>query len=164
VVGSVDSARAGTLTLFPGGTEAAFDRARDLLSALGSTITFTGSPLSSGLLKLASNAVLGVMADSIGELLKITGRGGVDRTLAIDTLVHAFERAGGKRQQLVDRDTKPRFSAAALLKDLHLANGVRQKFGVKAPVMDCVLAEFENAVSAGLGDDDYIAVALALER
>jgi 3-hydroxyisobutyrate dehydrogenase-like beta-hydroxyacid dehydrogenase len=104
------------------------------------------------------------MADSIGELLEITERGGVDRTLVIDTLVHAFERAGGKRQQLVDRDTKPRFSASALLKDLRLAKGARQTLNVNAPVMDCVLAEFETAVAAGLGDRDYIAVALAVER
>lgn len=164
VVGSVDSARAGTLTIFPGGTEAAFDRARELLSALGSTITFTGSPVSSGLLKLASNAVLGVMADSIGELLDVTERGGVERGLVIDTLVHAFERAGGKRQQLLDRDTTPHFSAAALLKDLRLAKAARQRLNVEAPVMDCVLAEFENAVASGLGDEDYIAVALAVEH
>lgn len=164
VVGSVDSARTGTLTIFPGGSEQAFDHARELLSALGSTITFTSSPVASGLLKLASNAVLGVMADSIGELLDITERGGVDRTLAIDTLVHAFERVSGKRQQLVDRDTEPRFSAAALLKDLRLAKDTRQRLNVEAPVMDCVLAEFENAVASGLGDQDYIAVALAVEH
>jgi 3-hydroxyisobutyrate dehydrogenase-like beta-hydroxyacid dehydrogenase len=164
VVGSVDSARAGTLTIFPGGSNAAFDLARELLNALGSTITFTGSPAASGLLKLASNAVLGVMADSIGELLEVTERGGVDRTLVIDTLVHAFERIGGKRQQLVDRDTKPRFSAAALLKDLRLAKAARQRLNVEAPVMDCVLEEFESAVASGLGDQDYIAVALAVER
>jgi 3-hydroxyisobutyrate dehydrogenase len=164
VVGSVDSARAGTLTLFPGGSQRAFDRAHELLSALGSTITFTGSPVASGLLKLASNAVLGVMADSIGELLDVTERGGVERTLVIDTLVHAFERVAGKRQQLVDRDTAPRFSAAALLKDLRLAKAARQTLDVEAPVMDCVLAEFENAVASGLGDRDYIAVALAVEH
>ncbi len=163
VVGSVDSARAGTLTIFPGGSNAAFDRARELLNALGSTITFTGSPAASGLLKLASNAVLGVMADSIGELLDVTERGGVDRTIVIDTLVHAFERIGGKRQQLVDRDTKPRFSAAALLKDLRLAKAARQRLNVQAPVMDCVLDEFESAVASGLGDQDYIAVALSVE-
>jgi len=164
VVGSVDSARTGTLTLFPGGTQAAFDRARRLLDDLGSTITFTGSPFASGLLKLASNAVLGVMADSIGELLEITERGGVERTLVIDTLVHAFERVSGKRDQLISRDVKPRFSAAALLKDLRLAKAARQSLNVEAPVMDCVLSEFEKAVASGLGDQDYIAVALAVER
>lgn len=164
VVGSVDNARAGSLSIFPGGSDAAFEHGKELLHAMGSTITFTGSPAASGHLKLASNSVLGVIADTIGELLSITQRAGVDRKLAIETLVHALERAGSKRQQLLDRDTKARFSAGALLKDLRLAQGVRQQLNVTSPVMDSVLAEFEKAVESGLADDDYIAVALSLER
>jgi hypothetical protein len=34
---------------------------------------------------------------------------------------------------------------------------------VEAPLMECALAEFEGAVETGLGNEDYIAVALALE-
>lgn len=164
VIGSVDNARTGTLTLFPGGSNEAFEHGKELLSALGSTIRFTGSPAASGHLKLASNCVLAVIADTIGELLNITQRAGVDRSLAIETLVHALERAGSKRQQLIDRDVKPRFSAGALLKDMRLAQGVRQSLQVDAPVMESVFVEFESAVKRGIADDDYIAVALSLER
>ena len=113
VLGSVDGARAGTLTLLPGGSSQAFDRGRELLSAMGSTIKFTGSPTASGHLKLAYNSMLSVNADSIGELLGIMARAGVDRALAIDTLVQALERIPTKRQQLHERDTRPRFSAGA---------------------------------------------------
>ena len=163
VIGSVDSARAGSLTIFPGGSSAAFEAGRELVAAMGSTVTFTGSPLASGFLKLASNSALGVIADSAGELLRMTGNAGVDRTLAIDAIVHAFERAGGKRAQLVDRDTAPRFSASALLKDLRLAKDARNSVNAGGDVMDCVLAEFEQMVEMGLGDRDYIAVALERE-
>ncbi len=163
VVGSVDSARTGSLTIFPGGSTTALERARELLAAMGSTVTFTGSPVASGFLKLASNSVLGVIADSVGELLRLTESAGVDRTLAIDTIVHAFERAGGKRQQLIDRDTEPRFSANALLKDLRLARDARQSVNAPGEVMDCVLEDFEKMVDRGLGDRDYIAVALEHE-
>jgi 3-hydroxyisobutyrate dehydrogenase-like beta-hydroxyacid dehydrogenase len=164
VVGSVDGARNGTLALFPGGSSEAFERGRGLLSAMGSTITFTGSPAASGHLKLASNSMLGVVADSIGELLGVMGRAGVDRALAIDTLVQALERVATKRQQLIEHDARPRFSAKALLKDLRLAHEARLRLHVNAPLMDCALAEFENAVETGVGDEDYIAVGLALER
>ncbi|HLX26824.1 MAG TPA: NAD(P)-dependent oxidoreductase [Candidatus Cybelea sp.] len=163
VIGSVDSARAGSLTILPGGTPQAFERARDLLGAMGSTVTFTNSPSASGFLKLGSNAILGIVADSLGELLRVTESAGVDRALAIDLFVRAFERAGGKRQQLLDRDTAPRFSAAALLKDLRLAKEARASVGQDAHVLDCVLEEFEEAVKGGIGDRDYIAVALASE-
>jgi 3-hydroxyisobutyrate dehydrogenase-like beta-hydroxyacid dehydrogenase len=164
VVGSVDGARNGTLALFPGGSSEAFERGRGLLSAMGSTITFTGSPAASGHLKLASNSMLGVVADSIGELLGVMGRAGVDRALAVDTLVQALERVATKRQQLIEHDARPRFSAKALLKDLRLAHEARLRLHVNAPLMDCALAEFENAVETGVGDEDYIAVGLALER
>lgn len=163
VIGSVDGARNGSLSLFPGGSPAAFERGKDLLQAMGSTVTFTGSPSASGHLKLASNCVLGVVADMIGELLGIMQRAGVDRELAINTLMLMLERVGSKRRQLLDRDAKARFSAGALLKDLRLAHGVRAELGVSSAVMDRVLAEYEAAVARGLGDEDYITVALALE-
>jgi 3-hydroxyisobutyrate dehydrogenase-like beta-hydroxyacid dehydrogenase len=163
VVGSVDSARTGSLTIFPGGSTTALEHARELLAAMGSTVTFSGSPVASGFLKLASNSVLGVIADSVGELLRMTDGAGVDRTLAIDTIIHAFERAGGKRNQLVGRDTEPRFSASALLKDLRLARDARRSVNAGGEVMDCVLVEFEKTVERGLGDRDYIAVALEHE-
>ena len=163
ILGSVDGARTGTLTLLPGGNVKAFERGRELLRAMGSTVTFTGSPAASGHLKLAYNAMLCVNADAIGELLGIMNRAGVDRTLAVDTLVHALERIATKRQQLHEHDTRPRFSANALLKDLRLARGARQLLGVDAPLMECALAEFERAVQVGAGDGDYIGASLALE-
>jgi 3-hydroxyisobutyrate dehydrogenase-like beta-hydroxyacid dehydrogenase len=91
------------------------------------------------------------------------GHAGVDRTLAVDALVEALGRVATKRQQLIERDTQPRFSAGALLKDLRLARVARQSVRVDAPLMECALAEFERAVETGLGNEDYIAVALALE-
>lgn len=164
VIGSVEGARTGTLTLFPGGSTTAFERARVLLSAIGSTLKFTGSPEASGHLKLASNCVLAVLADSLGELLGILGRAGVDRELAIETLVFMLERVATKRQQLLERDAAPRFSAGALLKDLYLARNARQWMDVCAPLMEAATAEFEEIVATGLDNEDYIGVGLALER
>ena len=164
VLGSVDGARNGTLTLLPGGNAEAFERAGELLGAIGSTITFTGSPAASGHLKLAYNALLCVNAGAIGELLAIMGRAGVDRTLAVETLATALERVATKRGQLIEGDVEPRFSANALLKDLRLARASRRRLHANAPLMEAALAEFEEAVATGIGDRDYIAVSLALER
>jgi 3-hydroxyisobutyrate dehydrogenase len=163
VIGSVDGARAGTLTLYPGGRVEAFQHAGELLNAIGSSINYTGSPAGSGHLKLASNCMLAVLADSLGELLAILGRAGVDRALAVNTLFYMLERVATKRQQLLAHDTQPRFSAGALLKDLRLALAARQDLQVIAPVMDCALLEFEKAVETGLSNEDYIAVSLAYE-
>ena len=75
-----------------------------------------------------------------------------------------LERVATKREQLLERDTQPRFSAGALLKDLRLARAARQDLQVNAPVMECALVEFEKMVEKGLSNEDYIAVSLAYER
>jgi 3-hydroxyisobutyrate dehydrogenase-like beta-hydroxyacid dehydrogenase len=166
VIGSVDGARAGTLRLYPGGTRRAFDRAQELLSAMGTSVTFTGSPAASGHLKLASNCVLAVLADTIGELLGTLGKAGVDRALSVETLFYMLERVGTKRQQVLDRDSQPRFSAGALLKDLRSAHDAWEQLHVEAPLMESASTEFGSVVAAqpDLRSADYIAVGLALER
>lgn len=164
VIGSVDAARQGTLTILPGGAQAAFDRARDVLVAMGSTVTYTGSPIASAYLKLTSNTILGIGAATWGELLGFCERAGVDRRLAAEIISLALGRvATGKTQQIIDRDTAPRFSLNALLKDLRLARDAAQREHVAVPILENVLPQFEAGAAQGLGDRDYIALALALE-
>jgi 3-hydroxyisobutyrate dehydrogenase-like beta-hydroxyacid dehydrogenase len=161
VLGSVDAARQGSLTILAGGRESTFERARPVLDALGTTVTYAGSVKASGYLKLANNSVIGVVADTLSELLAFCERGGVDRRLAVESLTSAFGRiASSKTQQLLDRDPESRFSLNALLKDLLLAGEAAHSAHAPLTILDCVLPRIQAAASSGLGDRDYIAVAL----
>jgi len=161
VLGSVPLAEQGSLTVLPGGSREAFELARPLLESLGSTVTYTGSVSASAYLKLANNSVIGAVAETLAELLAMCERAGVDRRTAVESINGAFGRvANSKTQQLLDRDSEPRFSLNALLKDLQLARAAAQAVHVPTPVLDCVLPEVQRAASNGLGDRDYIVVAL----
>ena len=161
VLGSVPLAEKGSLTVLPGGSEATFEHARPLLESLGSTVTYTGSVSASAYLKLGNNAVIGVVAETLAELLAVCDRAGVDRRTAVESINSAFGRvANSKTQQLLDRDSEPRFSLNALLKDLQLAREAAQAVDVPTPVLDCVLPEVQRAADSGLGDRDYIALAM----
>jgi 3-hydroxyisobutyrate dehydrogenase-like beta-hydroxyacid dehydrogenase len=161
VLGSVDLARKGSLTVLAGGRETTFERARPLLEALGSPVIYAGPVGASGYLKLANNTIIGVFADTLSELLAFCERGGVDRRLAVESLTGAFGRiASSKAQQLFDRDSEPRFSLNALIKDLLLAREAAQSVDVPVQILDCVLPRLQAAASGGLGDRDYIAVAV----
>lgn len=163
VMGSVSAAQQGSLTVVAGGRKATFEAALPLLNLIGSTVTFTGTVRTSGYLKLANNAVLGVVAETLAELLVLCRRAGLDRQVAVRSLTGAFERAAGsKKQQLLYRDAEPRFSLNALLKDLLLSHEVAESLQVSMPVVDRVLPEVQRAAANGLGNRDYIA--LALER
>jgi 3-hydroxyisobutyrate dehydrogenase-like beta-hydroxyacid dehydrogenase len=161
VLGSVAAAQEGSLTILPGGREATFERARPLLSSLGKSITYAGGASASGVLKLANNTVIGVVAETLHELLQLCDRAGIDRRLAVESVTSAFGRvAGSKTQQLLDRDSEPRFSLNALLKDLLLTRETAESLHVSMPILDCVLPPIQGAAQSGLGDRDYIVVAL----
>lgn len=115
----------------------------------------------SGYLKLADNTVIGVVAETLAELLAMCRQAGLDRRLAVRSLTGAFERsAGSKKQQLLYRDAEPRFSLNALLKDLLLSRDAARSLHVSMPVVDRVLPEVQRAAASGLGNRDYIALAL----
>ena len=164
VLGSVGAVQDGSITLLPGGREEVYERARALLSSLGKAVTYTGSARASGVLKLANNTVIGVVAEALSELLRLCDRGGLDRTLAVQSMTGAFGRvANSKTQQLLDRDAEPRFALDALLKDLLLARDAAASLHVSMPLLDCVLPPIQSAAKS-MGDRDYIAVALQSPR
>jgi 3-hydroxyisobutyrate dehydrogenase-like beta-hydroxyacid dehydrogenase len=161
VLGSVDAVRQGTLIVLAGGSEKTFERAQPLLASLGKTVTFVGSATASGVLKLSNNTIMGVIAVTMAELLKLCAQAGIDRRLAVESISGAFGRiAGSKTQQLLDRDTDPHFSLDALLKDLLLSREAAATLHVSVPIFDCVLPAVEAAAQSGLGERDYIALAL----
>jgi 3-hydroxyisobutyrate dehydrogenase-like beta-hydroxyacid dehydrogenase len=158
VLGSVDLARSGKLTVLASGPDRAFAHARDLLKSLG-TVTYVGPTGASGFLKLANNAIIGIVAESLRELLALCERAGIDEGLAVDSLTGAFGRiAASKVQQLHEHDTRPRFSLGALHKDLLIARGAGASVGVPLPLLDVVIPSVQHSIDEGLGERDYVSL------
>jgi 3-hydroxyisobutyrate dehydrogenase-like beta-hydroxyacid dehydrogenase len=159
VLGSVDLARSGKVIVLASGPEKTFEHARELLASLGSTVTYVGPTGASGFLKLANNALLGIVAESLRELLKLCERAGIDEGLAVDSLTGAFGRiAASKVQQLHDRDTRPRFSLGALYKDLLLAREAAAAVDVPLPLLETVIPSVQLGIDEGLSERDYISL------
>ncbi|HTV74952.1 MAG TPA: NAD(P)-dependent oxidoreductase [Candidatus Acidoferrales bacterium] len=159
VLGSVDLARSGKLIALASGAEETFTRAKPLLEMLASTVTYVGPTGSSAYLKLANNAIIGVVAETLHELLKFCTRAGIDEGVAIDSLTAAFGRnASAKVQQLHAHDTAPRFSLGALYKDLQLARDAGVSIDAPLPLLDVILPAVRRGVERGLADRDYISL------
>jgi 3-hydroxyisobutyrate dehydrogenase-like beta-hydroxyacid dehydrogenase len=159
VLGSVDLARTGKIVVLASGSEETYARVRELLEALGSTVTYVGPTGTSAFLKLANNAIIGIIAESLRELLKFCERAGVDANVAVESLTGAFGRiASSKIQQLHDHDTQPRFSLDALHKDLLLARDAGATVDVPLRLLDAVIPSVEQAIEQGLGERDYISL------
>src|SRR5579885_1211541 len=79
VSGGVGGATAGTLTFMVGGSEAAFERAKPVLAAMGSTIVHTGGAGTGQAAKICNNMILGVSMLAVCEAFVLADKLGLAR-------------------------------------------------------------------------------------
>jgi 3-hydroxyisobutyrate dehydrogenase len=78
VSGGVAGAAAGTLTFMVGGSEAAFERAQDVLRAMGKTIVHAGAAGAGQAAKVCNNMLAGISMLAVAEALALARRLGLD--------------------------------------------------------------------------------------
>ena len=165
VLGSVPSVETGKLMILAGGDRAVFDHHAELLSILGTPI-YLGPSGSGAWLKLINNAASTATLVALGELLSLTDRAG----LGIDSVLQGLE--AGPLASLIERwrprlkgeDQASYFRLALARKDLALVfdEGVRE--GVDLSVAETAAARCDEAIAAGLGDEDFGEIVQFLRR
>jgi 3-hydroxyisobutyrate dehydrogenase-like beta-hydroxyacid dehydrogenase len=165
VLGSVPSVEAGRLVILVGGDRAVFDRHVELLSVLG-TPMYVGPSGSGAWLKLVNNAASTATLVALGELLALTDRAG----LGIDSVLQGLE--AGPLASLIERwrprlkgeDQGSYFRLALARKDLALVFDEAEREGVDLSVAETAAARCDEAIGAGLGDEDFGAIVPFLRR
>jgi 3-hydroxyisobutyrate dehydrogenase-like beta-hydroxyacid dehydrogenase len=138
VLGNPDLAHARGLFVIAAGKPAALERTRLLLEHLGQRLFVVGEdPAAANPMKLAGNVLTATTLQSIGEVLALLRKGGIDRHLAFDVLTNSLfdskvHRAyGGK---IVDQRYNPAGMAVPLaIKDLRLAVAEAEHEAVPMP-------------------------------
>jgi 3-hydroxyisobutyrate dehydrogenase/2-hydroxy-3-oxopropionate reductase len=159
VLGSLPQAESGTLKLFAGGDDAAFERVAPLLEVLGELLR-TG-PLGSGAAaKLVANATLVGTIALLGETLALADALGLSREIIWEILAATpLDAQAERRRPAVDsREYPPRFRLSLGLKDAELVRAAGAEAGLELPALDAARAHLAAAEAAGLGDEDYSAV------
>jgi 3-hydroxyisobutyrate dehydrogenase-like beta-hydroxyacid dehydrogenase len=168
VSGSTKLAEEGQLTIMAGGSAEDLERARPALDLLARQVDHVG-PLGSGAaLKLAVNALIFAINNSVSEALVLAERAGIDRATAYGVFASSAAAApfvGYKRDSFVDPDGTPvAFSLDLAAKDLDLIIGLADRLGV--PMAQArVNQDLIGAASARLGGDrDASTVAVHLRQ
>ena len=166
VSGSVTLAESAQLTIMAGGSAEDLERARPVLDLVSKQVTHVG-PLGSGAaMKLAVNALIFALNNSLSEALVLAERSGIDRALAYDVFAASAAGApfvGYKRSAFVEPDNAAvAFSLGLAAKDLRLITEHAVRTGVPMPQAVANQAIVGEA-SAALGSDrDFSAVAAYL--
>ena len=167
VSGGTKGAEAGTLTIMVGGDAAALEKARPVLEPMANKIFHVGDVGCGNVAKLVNN-MIGLACNSIcAEGLVLGTRAGIDPQVLFDLL--SISTANNWSLQQYPRtvfkgDFAPGFKISLAHKDIRLALGLGEEYGVPLPVARAVEADLAAAVTGGLGDNGVDGVILPLEE
>ncbi len=168
VSGGVGGATAGTLTFMCGGSDEAFARAKPILEAMGKRIVHCGGAGAGQAAKICNNMILGATMIVTCEAFALAEKLG----LSAEALFDVASTSSGQSWSLTsycpvpgpvpaspaNRDYKPGFAAALMLKDLRLAQEAATSVGAVTPLGAEAAQLYALFVAAGHGGDDFSGV------
>ncbi len=159
VLGSVPQATEGTLKIFVGGPEPAFERLRPVLDVLG-TPRYLGPIGAGAAMKLVANSTLGALMCGLAEALAVGDALGLDEAVMLDILADSpiGTTVRSKRTMIERGEYPPNFALALAAKDLRLVTGAAHDAGLRLRLAPAARDWLEQADAEGLGGLDYSAV------
>ncbi|MCH8035701.1 MAG: 3-hydroxyisobutyrate dehydrogenase [Proteobacteria bacterium] len=168
VSGGVAGADAATLTFMAGGSAAAFARAKPVLEAMGRTIVHAGAPGNGQAAKVCNNMILGISMIALAEAFTLGERLGLEPQTLFDiaskasascwAMLNHLPVPGIVETSAANRDFKPGFSAAMMVKDMGLSQEAAGLAGAATPLGAAATALYTEFVEAGHGELDYSAI------
>jgi 3-hydroxyisobutyrate dehydrogenase len=144
VSGGVGGAEAGTLTFMCGGSTAAFAKANPFLAAMGKRIVHCGKPGAGQAAKICNNMILGISMIGVCEAFVLAEKLGLSHQALFDvastssgqcwSLTSYCPVPGPVPAAPSNRDYKPGFASALMLKDLKLAQNAAASAGATTPL------------------------------
>src|SRR6185503_8874104 len=156
ISGSPVTVKAGNASVMIGGDEKAFDRAKDVLLAIGPKVTRIGGNGLACQMKIAVNLLLMVEVIAFGEAVALAEKGGVARDVALDAILKSVAASPvlGYRGPFILEGKMPAVPLADVTlqqKDMMLALNLGRMTGSPVPLA-AAANEMMNACR-GLGID-----------
>lgn len=144
VSGGVGGAEAGTLTFMAGGSADALDKAAAVLKPMAGKVVSCGEAGAGQAAKICNNMILGISMIGVGEAFVLAEKLGLSHQALYDvastssgqcwSLTTYCPVPGPVPNSPANRDYKPGFAAALMLKDLKLAQEAAQSAGAVTPL------------------------------
>jgi 3-hydroxyisobutyrate dehydrogenase-like beta-hydroxyacid dehydrogenase len=144
------------------GPEAAHQTALPYLNVLaGGGVTYVGEGERARLVKVCHNLMLGVVAQTMAEILVLGEKGGVSRAAMMEFLNNSvlgstFTRY--KTPAYVNLDFTPTFTPELLFKDFDLGYEAARELGVPMPVAAAAQQVVQSLIGNGYTDVDFAAL------
>src|SRR5688572_30168464 len=167
VSGGSEGAKNATLTIFVGGDESDFERARPVLTALGRTITHVG-PIGAGqAVKAVNQVILAGAYLGVAEGIVLAIKAGLDVEQVVEALGDGAAQSwvlANRSGRMLDNDYPLGFKLSLHRKDLGIALGLADQLGASLPLAAMTAALESGLIAQGHGDEDMSALARAVRQ
>ncbi len=160
VVKSKPAAISGTLGIYVGGTEEAYQKARDILLYMGNNVVRMGENGKGLVMKICHNALVSQIQNGVNETVTLAAKNGIN----ILEYAQAISYGGGQNFYL-DGKAKPiseenfsvAFSVENMAKDVNICINLAEESGVNMPSQHTVKKVYDQALEKGLAKEDFSA-------
>jgi 3-hydroxyisobutyrate dehydrogenase len=174
VSGGVLGATAATLTFMVGGNETAVAATEAVLAAMGRRVVHCGPAGAGQAAKMCNNLILGISMVGVCEAFVLAEQLGLSHTALYDVasvssgscwaLTTNCPVPGPVAASPANKDYRPGFAAALMLKDLRLASAAADSVGSSLELGRHATEVYEDYVKNHGGDSDFSAVINALRE
>jgi 2-hydroxy-3-oxopropionate reductase len=166
VSGGEVGAKAASLTIMVGATDAAFARVLPLLQLMGKNITHVGGHGDGQTTKVANQIIVALNIAAVSEALVFASKAGADPAKVRQALMGGFASSRilevhGER--MIKRTFNPGFRIKLHQKDLNLALQSARELGVALPQTAGAAQLMQACAANGLAELDHSALVKALE-
>ena len=166
VSGGEVGAKAASLTIMVGGSEAGFEQVKPLFALMGKNITHVGEVGAGQITKVANQIIVALNIAAVGEALVFASKAGADPAKVRQALMGGFAASRilevhGER--MIKRTFNPGFRIALHQKDLNLALQGAKALGVALPQTAGAAQLMQVCAANGLDQMDHSALVKALE-
>ena len=166
ISGGESGAIEGTLSIMVGGDSDVLDEVRDLLDAMGETITHTGPSGAGQVTKACNQIVVACTHQAVAEALLLAHRAGADLEAVVSAISGGAASCWSLRERAPDvirGDFEPGFFSSYQYKDLRIATQAGEEFGVPMPETQVAHEMYKAMEEMGNGRDDHSAVIQVIE-
>jgi 3-hydroxyisobutyrate dehydrogenase-like beta-hydroxyacid dehydrogenase len=159
--GSPVTVKAGNASVMIGGDEAAFERAKPVLLAIGPKVTRIGGNGLACQMKIAVNLLLMVEVICFGEAIALAEKGGVARDVAVDAVLKSVAASPvlGYRGPFILEGKMPEVPLADVTlqqKDMILALDLGRRLGSPVPLAAAANEMMNACRGLGIDHNDFV--------
>ena len=167
VSGGEPKAIDGTLSFMVGGKQSVFDRCKDILGAMGASVTRCGEAGAGNTTKLANQIIVACNIQAVAEAFTLAQKAGVDPEVVYKAIRGGLAGStvlDAKGPMMIAGNDKPGFKIDLHIKDLNNALDCAHTVGAPVPMTAAVQEILQWLHNNDCGENDHSAIAKYYEH